>query len=369
MSTSALYYPYTTIKSLDSLKAIVLYFDRIHIIRPTGLSSRTDGVSVGNTRSILPEISKLEREGIVRYISPSTLLDDYDEIITKSMNGDVVDSGFLKLCQRKDVPSFLEIYAEKFPKHWIYEITEGNAKWQWSTEERFAKMTKPKVRLPFIVGESLMINHALCASDKFSLTPITDHSIHNAFLMYKFRKLQNSASVRRILSDYGFTKDMKIDLTSVEIISETVPTLYGASITDVLEFRDSNKDALERFKIEMGRVVTEVEGNFWDEDFYKRIVDIVDSKVKPTIKEIEDSVESVKDKFLRVLRKGAAISPLPIVANVVPGLNPTIALIASAGIVALDEYLESYIKKRKIRKNGFAYLFEVQKKFLNTEIS
>jgi len=63
-------------------------------------------------------------------------------------------------------------------------------------------------------------------------------------------------------------------------------TLYTAAngVLATLEFRDSNKDALARFRIEMGRVVTEVEGNFWDEDFYRKIVDIIDSKVKPAMR-------------------------------------------------------------------------------------
>lgn len=367
MSTSALYYPYTTVRSLDSLKAMILYFDTINIIKPVG-PFREDGVSAGNTRSIFPQISELEHKQIVRYISPSTLLRDYDEIITKSMIGDLVDPVFLKLCQKKDTPSSFEIYADKIPNLWINNFFQNrfDIPGMYITNHFGRKRFGPRlglITLPFRMGESLMINHALCACDKFSLTPITDHSIHNDFLMYKFRKLQNSALVRRILSDYGYTKDMRINLTSVEIISETVPTLCGANMVDVLEFRDSNKDALERFKMEMGRVVTEVEGNFWDEDFYKKIVDIIDSKVKPAIKEIKDSVESVREKFLRILRKGVTISPLPIVANVVPGLDPATALMASAGIVALDEFLESSIKRRNIRKNGFAYLFEAQKKF------
>lgn len=357
MSASALYYPYTTISSLDSLKAMVLYFDKIHTINPAQ-------ASIGDTKPIHREIDVLEQKQIVRYISPSTLLKDYDETITKAMLGDLADSGFLRLCRDTDLPRYFEIYAEKIPRYWISRMFSKRfgISGAFHQSERFRKLGT--VMLPFRVGESLMINHALSACDKFSLTPITDHSAHHDFLAYKFRKLQNSTLVRRILSDYGFTKDMKIDLTSVEVISETVPMLSHASMTDVLEFRDENKDALERFKIEMGRVVTEVEGNFWDETFRRKIIDIVDRNVKPAIKEIEDSVESVREKFLRVLRTGAAISPVPIIAHVTPGLDPTIALIASAGIIALEEYLESSIRKREIRKNGFAYLFEAQKKFL-----
>jgi hypothetical protein len=219
------------------------------------------------------------------------------------------------------------------------------------------------VELPFEVGESLMINHALCACDEFSLTPITDHKFHNDALMFKFRRMQDTRLVKKLLVDYDFIKDMKTDLTSIEVISDTVPMLYRANMTDVLEFRDENKDALERFRVEMRKIVTEVEENCWDEDFRKRIIEIVDSNVNPSIQNIKDSVESIKDKFLRILKKGAEISPLPIFASLVPGCNPTIALVASAGVVALDEYLEASKKSQKRRKNSFAYLFEAQKRF------
>jgi len=354
MSTEALYYPYTTIRSLDSLKAMVLYFDSIHIIHP-------DIISIGDTKSILPEVSILEKEKIIKYIPPAVLLHDYDAVITKSMINDLVEPDFIKLCRKKGLPSFLEIYAEKIPRLWIMQFSGRYTNRRMFMREYFRPGI---VRLPFEVGETLMINHALSACAQFSLTPITDHIIHHTFLMHKFRKMQRASLVKKILADYGFIKDIRIDLASVEIISETLPMLYKAKLADLLEFRDQNKDALVKFKVEMGKVITEVEGNFWDEDFHKKVIDIVDSRVKPAIQGIKDSVDSVRDRFLRILRRGAVISPLPIVANVVPGCNPAIALAVAAGILALDEYVESSIKKEAIlKKNGFAYLFKAQKRF------
>jgi len=99
----------------------------------------------------------------------------------------------------------------------------------------------------------------------------------------------------------------------------------------------------------MGRLSTEIEQNFWDTEFHKKITDSIDDKVKPAIENLKESTESAKEKLIRIFKKGVSISPLPIVA--------------SAGVIALDEYLESVKRKRKLRKNGFTYLFEAQKKF------
>jgi len=340
-------------------------------------------------------MSDLESEGVVKYISPSTLLQEYDEIMTKSVIDDLTDSDFLSMCRQQRHPPW-EIYAEKVPsgladaifRKYLVNVPSfyaGQSAKKRLREGPYASMDQRRmfyeemreqgqererryresrcVVLPFEVGESIMINHALCASGRFSLCPLADDSVHHSFLMFKFQKATNTPLLKRILADYGFIKDIKNDLTAVNIISETIPVLENASIPDLLEFRDKNKRAFKRFRIEMGKLATEVEGNFWDSDFYKKIVDVVDSKVKPAIEDVKASTESCKEKLARILKKGAMISPLPIVASVAPGCIPEVALIASASIVALDEYLNSL--KRTRQKNGFSYLFDAQKRFLD----
>jgi len=387
--SEALYYPYTTVQSIDNLMAMVLYFDTIYIINP-------EKAAIGD-RLIRQEISVLEREKIIRYISPAELLEEYDNLMTQSVINDLGNSDFLNLCHNKALPKVWKIYTEKIPNaladstfrkylvnvpalyesqrfgHSLREGPFSHIEERHQAYERMREISEERsnryreyrfVELPFEYGESLMINHALCACDKFSLTPLTDHQVHHDFLKFKFAQMQNTVLLKRILKDYGFIKDMKIDLAAIDIISETVPILEKASVTDVLEFRDENKDALERFRIEMGRVATKIEGNFWDEDFSQKIIDTIDDKVKPAIQNVKDSTESIKEKFLRILAKGAKISPLPIFASVAVGCPPEIALAAGAGVLSLDEYLERLRGRRVKRRNGFAYLFEAQKRFV-----
>ena len=219
------------------------------------------------------------------------------------------------------------------------------------------------VTLPFEVGESLMINHAICASSRFALTPITDSEVHHEFLMLKLSRTKHNPLLASILKDYGYIKDIKTDLTAQNIISETVPVLTGASIQEVLEFRDENKDSLKAFRVQMGKLAAEIQTNFWDSDFQKKIIDVVDSKVKPSIEDIKASAESTKEKLARIFKRGAEIAPLPIVASIAPGCIPELALALGAGVLALGEYLEYEKRRRIMRRNGFAYLLNMQNRF------
>jgi hypothetical protein len=376
---------------------MILYFDKIHLISPT----ETSLGHLGNQES---EISNLVSEGVVELISPSELLQEYDSLMTNSIINDMSDQDFLNLAEQSRGRPW-EIYSEKVPsnladfllrkyfvdvpnffagkptmpslregpyyhpqeggmrelirrRHQTYEEIKERGEHRYDEYHEFRRVT-----LPFEVGESIMINHALCAADHFTLTPITDDPIHHDFLLFKYRKMQNTPLLRRLLRDYRFIKDTKTNLTAVNIISETVPVLAGADIADVLEFRDQNKGALETFRVEMAKLATEIKVNFWDDDFYKEVVDITDSIVKPSIQNLKASAESTKEKFTRILSKGAKISSLPIIVSVIPGSNPELALVAGAGVFALDEYLERQKRKREKQKNGFVYLFEAQKRF------
>ena len=211
-----------------------------------------------------------------------------------------------------------------------------------------------------------MVNHALCACDMLGLTPLTDESIHHEILQFKFNRMRISSVVKKILEDYRFIQNIKTDLAAIDVIRDTLPALTKAEMSDVLEFREANKDSLVRFRTEMGKLAAQIEGDFWDDDFRQKIIDVVDLSVKPSIQAVRDSVVSVKDRFVRILRKGAQMSPVPIVATVAPGCIPAIALAVSVGIVALDEYLESLGDAQERRKNGISYLFEAQRRFPST---
>lgn len=388
----AFYYPYTQVHSFDALKSMILYFDKIHVMSPYE-------ASIGQANR---ELETLESNHLIKYVSPSELLKRYDRLLTRSVINDLTDHQFLTYSSQRGSP--WQIFSEKIPSdlgdyllrkyfvdipnfyssektsHFLREgphneISEMNMRelieqrhdaymhWDKIAKDRDVGYREfRQVTLPFEVGESLMINHALCASSSLKLTPVTDIPLHHDFLIFKMAKMTKNPLFKNILKDYRYIKNVKIDLAAVNVISETLPALKGAHIEDLLEFRDENKDALNRLKVEMGKLATDIQSSYWDPDFQKEVIDLVDSKVKPSIEEVRISTESAKEKLIRIFKRGATISPLPIVATVAPGCIPELALMASAGVVALGEYLE-YLKNKRVRqRNGFAYLFDAQRK-------
>jgi len=355
--SEALYYPYTSILSLEGLKAIALYFEKIHIINPVH-------AYVGDDRPNNAEMSILEDEGIVSYISPADLLYTHESTIAGAIKGDLANRRFRSICRNAEA-RYCCIYESKIPSKLRSTIMKQSMKIHRELhlpKKMDLQGGERSLLLPIDLGESIMINHALCATDKFSLTPVTDDDLQHKLLMLKLR-LSRSRFLRELLVDYGFVKDIKIDLAAVDVISESVPMLYRARMIDILEFRDENKEALDRFKTEMGRVITDVESNFWDEDFRNRVIDIIDAKVKPSLQDLRDSAETNKEKFARVIRRGALLAPLPIAATLLPGCDPIYGVLASAGALVVEEYLESVKKGRKIHKNSFAFLFDAQRRF------
>jgi len=355
--SEALYYPYTSVLSLEGLKAMALYFEKIYIINPfharIGDSNRPNNA----------EMSILEDRGVVKYIPPAELLYTYESTIAEAIKEDLADPRFRSICRSAE-SKYWVIYESKIPR----KLRSTMEKQSMKIHKEFHLPKKTELHgersmlLPIDLGESIMINHALCATDKFSLTPITDDNLHHELLTLKLRA-SRSKFPKKLLVDYGFVKDIKIDLAAFDVLSESVPMLYRASMIDILEFRDKNKEALNRFKTEMGRVITDVENNFWDEDFYKRVIDMIDTKVRPSLQDLRDSVETTKERFARIIKRGAALAPLPIVATLLPGCDPMLAILASAGALVVEEYLESAKKERRIHKNSMAFLFDAQKRF------
>jgi len=233
--SEALYYPYTTIRSNDALKAMVLYFDKIHIISPFE-------TAIGDKRVDSADIISLEQAGEIKLISPSDLLSEYDSIMTKSVINDLLDPEFLSLSHQQQNRTPWKIYAEKVPsgladatlRKFLVNIPsfyagqsaagclrEGPIEMPYrhrfyeertETSERMDRQFREfrHVSLPFEVGESIMINHALCASYRFGLTPLTDERVHYDFLMLKFGRMAKNPLMRRILADYRFIKNVKM---------------------------------------------------------------------------------------------------------------------------------------------------------------
>jgi hypothetical protein len=158
------------------------------------------------------------------------------------------------------------------------------------------------------------------------------------------------------LHEYGYLKDVKVDILARDVITETVPSLEQVPIEAILKFREKRAEELENFRIEMRKLVIEIESSPWDADFLRRVSDIIDLRVKPTLKEIENQIHGCKDRFwVKAVRNVATIGPLLLIGGIFAGVPPHVAVALGGTFSALALILERWSDMRNIKRNGWAF--------------
>jgi len=252
------------------------------------------------------------------------------------------------------------LYNERFRERY-YEERHSRYKDEYdATLLRQVMLEEYRIaELPFIVGESVMIGHALVAAASGDFTPFCDGRVHFDALQARLRSLTNSNPLKVILCEYGYIKDVKTDLAAFEVINETVPSLESVPIDKILKFREKRIDELERYRIEMRKIITEVDANPWGREFYDHVNDLFDTKVKPALKEVTDQISGCKDDFwVDAVKSIAGISPLPIIGSIFAGVPAHIAVGLGATFAGLTLILDQWRKAKKIKRNGWALLID-----------
>lgn len=413
---SGLYFPYANIRSAKTLKTAVLYFDKIGVIDPLasfcGDSTRHRDLH-DESRDYMDEINILVKEGIIELIDPTKVVAKFGNEIMTGVIQDMHDPEFLDLCKPFAKSAWvlastkLPDDADKWLRNMLVNVPtlarEGSGLTEELRERRYEfaerdpyldermrrierrrfEERRPNrydeeyesqllrgmmfdeyrvVELPFAVGESVMIGHALAVAADRNFTPFCDERIHLDVLKTRFRKLGDIKVLKAVLYEYGYLKDAKVDMLAQDVIAETVPSLEQVPLETILQFREKKTDELENFRVEMRKLVTEIESNPWDSDFPKYISDIVDSKVKPALREVENEIRGCRDSFWADATKTIAkVGPLPIVGSVFAGVPPHVALGLGATLSGLTLILERWAKMRKIKRNGWAFLLDARR--------
>ncbi len=414
---SALYYPYASIRNLETLKKLMLYFDEIHIINPwmafseQSRNRKTGGDISEKIDNFKRELNPLHDQGILKFVDPAKIVDKYDSLITHSVIQDLSDENFVDLCRDHSRENW-ELCAVKLPHRSdtkfrnllvnLSSLVETTSPSYHTSERRIEEIpyirervregpypySEEKMRelhsrhvelderklhrlqvyneyrmvsLPFSIGESIMISHALCSSYEYNLTPFTDEAIHHEILKTRYSRVSNNDFLKKILADYGYIKDTKTNLAAINIINETLPSFENIPFQNVLDFRDDHKEDLSRFKTHLGILTGKLESNIWDNDFEANIRDIVDQEITPSIQDIKDAFQALKEEGLvSVFKKGAKIVPIPLVVTAFVGMPLWLSLVLSVDIMALGGYLDYWQKKRDKMRNGVGYLFALQ---------
>jgi hypothetical protein len=410
---TGLYFPYASFRSAKTLKTAVLYFDKIAVIHPAASFSGQGHSSCAleyESRRYMDDVNLLVKEGFVDLIDPAKVIAKFGNEIMTGVVQDLHDSEFLDLCKPFAKSPWvlsstkLPDEADKWLRNMLVNVpalARGGStlseefrerRWEFAERDphlhermrmienrRFEERKRGRyddeyesqlvrgmtfdeyrvVELPFAVGESVMIGHATALAADGGFTPFCDERIHLDVLKGRLRKLRNSNALKAILHEYGYLKNAKVHMLAQDVIAETVPSLEHVPLETILEFREKRTHELESFRVEMRKLIIGIESSPWDNDFPNYIADIVDSKVKPALREVQNEILACKDTFWAdALKTVAKVSPLPIVGAVFSGIPAHIALGVGATLGGLTLILEHWAKIRKVKRNGWAFLLD-----------
>jgi hypothetical protein len=409
-----LYFPYANIDSVRTLKTALLYFDRISVIRPQAAfchESRPNHPFEPDRDAYISQLDVLAHEGAVDLVDPASVIEQFGNEIMTGVIQDIHDHDFMGVCEPLANSSWtlssakLPTVADKwlrnmlvnvptliaggavthqfeehrygftergpYPRHGamrhregVFEFREGRrGRYQGEDEaQRVRDIMFDEYRLvelPFCVGESIMIEHAIAICATEGLTPFSDEGIHFNALKSRLRRSTGTRALKSLLYEYGYLRDVKADLLALDVISDTVPNLELVPIDSILEFRKRRASELQDFQQAMRELQTEIESTPWDEQYQKQVLDVIDSSIKPAMRKLENEIRGCRDAFWADAVKAVAqVSPLPIVGSLFAGVPAHVAVGLGAAFAGLSLVLEKWAKMKTIKRNGWALLFD-----------
>lgn len=172
-------------------------------------------------------------------------------------------------------------------------------------------------------------------------------------------KKENVALLHEVLRDH------KTGYLAKEVMREHLSPLPGfeaKSHEDILEIKERLKDDLEDFKTEMRKLVWDIRNTPMEEGFEEEITRTIDTKINPTVKELEKRKKK-DSKISKFLKLGGPSSGMILAMNAITNISTELALgIVGLGIGApiAGEWLEARTKNQS-EYNGLNFLVELKK--------
>lgn len=346
MSFDAMYYPYTCLQNVETLKQSLLIFDKIYVLSPYDISTEIKRKEI---IKVIDEISEYGSDILISNIRPSQIIRDYEKEFNASIKEDLKDEYFQQIKDEK-----LLLYNPKL----------SDAIWK-EYPKKIHEQTFDKVNVDGDLAESILINHTIFACIHQNLTPFTDESFHHKTLIHKLEK--NYGKFKGFLFENGYISDLNQAFLTKSVIEAKLPCFTGVEIPDLLNFRDSNKRELKSFRVKMGQLSANIKSSPFTLDFEKEIKDIIKSEIDPAIQEINNSLLEYRDDM--IIKYGKKLIPITLsVGGMVNyGVPLEFSLIAGTivdklgGKSIFEDILTDIITwKKKYKLNSYHYLFKMK---------
>jgi hypothetical protein len=353
MPNKALFYPYIDIKDEQWLKTSLLYWDQLYTIVPESIDNP---YSSDATRF-------LKDAGILQPIRVHSNMPEIEEITDSVITYLSTKAGTRMLAANKNQNSNLvRLHVEKLHheklhheiKHKLLGIKNGD----WLNVDRnFAEfyMTLLATKLSKQNGASLVTSDSI-ANDlaiAVHLDAPLDSNLHD-----------NYSSRRRIIRPSEIAEGLLANLAISKItINDETP------IEDLINFKDRYSDELGCFHREIRTLCNEIKGDIPLEALQERVSTIYQNNVTPSINNLKAALDGKGIGWkLDGLTSIAFLSATPYTYFAIAGMNPSVTLLAAAGISLIACKVRYNLEKREHLRNApFAYLLNAKKEFGNNE--
>jgi len=447
----ALYYPFSRCLRLSDLKRAALVFDEILFVDP--LSSDIIGLpgqgvvnlfefrknldmgaghydAFENNRQnddmptwyeIVDQYDILKKKGIVKLLSPQTLLKGEQDIMAYSLLNDFthhvftygvtraaawkvhksrIPDSLVSLLRKDEVLDMLDerVAEESFENMvkreqlgWLLEFLNMDNDFELPQNRKAINLkaarfvlggilmaaagripNKDILLLPVDIAYHLILNQALLLCEKLDAFPITDDPYAHQGLLNKLDRMYTDKSVKSILPKTSLSDLYRIQSFTLTVVSRLIPeeTLNKLTIEQIIELKNSNDAAYQRFQDKMLEMAAEITRKPWDTDFQEDVLRLVDGKVLPEIRRLDDEIKNSCRRLFGIatgklgseILKGVASTLPTMTMAVFLGLSPRQVVMLSAasfmsGIgIVLPDVIASWQERKKSMRNGLAFL-------------
>jgi hypothetical protein len=411
------YYPYGSFQDAQAplLKATAVYFDKLYILDPEKATGGSIGIGEVNN-----DIKLLEQKGLLERVAPEEVLhaDTIEHAIAEAVRADVRDTKFIELCESsgrahywtlalakvphdlRNDPKFQPLdasmknllgglpsalgYTKKVSSQ-IYDETE----WAQALSEGYPTETviEPLIKVydevrassgqkieyryaeyPLVLGEAIMVNHALFASLLHKgATPLTDDPFHHEVLKLKMKRARSIPAIRQLLEDRA-AKENVLALSTLTDTQLNLPSLSPQlHLDDILEYREKHAGELQQARERMAWLARQLEQTPWTKAFEAEI----EHKAIPGIAKELGEVKKARDSWLNSKRGSLALKAAGITVGVAstivslivtpsPLLPVTLGLVGSALIPGLGVFQDWIQGKKEAGANGLHYFLKLE---------
>jgi hypothetical protein len=348
---------------IDHLKMGLLYFDELEIPLYTqrlgrrigpGSTPKMHRIVVYDQNYFISDDFKANLEFLIQERVVSYKVIDYEGI----RNGEIVDS----IDKRNNkIEKFVLENVEMFYKNVTITRDEentlnyiGDLVDELIPFEAFLKQSKsgsPGL-LRYASTQLTTFVNALSNNETCLITGDFLHNLLSSYLSSRrFNDFSNKMKLKKAI-------DASIAFNAIKL---AIPNISRLSFEQILDLRFKLNDELTAFKMEVERIILELEFNMPLVEIYIKSDEIVKIKIQPILNDLINKMKSIviyKD-LLDNIKDPKSYSPL--LLSLTNNLSNTQILLSSLGLISLSTALNFYEKNRELQANGHYYLLKLNK--------